>query len=121
MSQSHHALTSALKRGLSRATRLPSAWCGRRRLTWTSTLQPREQPVHTDLAVSRYHTRTWKRKSRPVSAPTGQLSTTLAEQLLTRTRPGNRPIYEWSPRLKIPSSPVQVISSHKREQREQSM
>src|SRR5438093_13769080 len=64
-------------------------------------LQPRAHPGHTDLAVSRYHTRTWKRKSRSVSAPTGQMSTTLPEYLLSSSRPGKSPISEWSPRSKM--------------------
>src|SRR3989475_12111479 len=42
-------------------------------------LQPRAQPGQTDFALSRYQTRTAKRKSRSVRAPTGQMSTTLSE------------------------------------------
>ena len=84
-------------------------------------LQPRAQPGQIDCAVSRYQTRTWNRKSRSVSAPTGQMSTTLPEYLLLRSWPGKSPISEWSPRLKMPSSPVSVISSQKRTQREQRM
>ena len=54
------------------------------------------------LVVSRYHTRTWNRKSRSVRAPTGQMSITLPEYLFSSVAPGNRPISEWSPRLKMP-------------------
>ena len=56
-----------------------------------------------------------------MSAPTGQMSTTLPEYVLSSVVPGNSPISEWSPRLKMPSSPVSVISSQKRTQREQRM
>ncbi len=84
-------------------------------------LHPRAQPGQMDLAVSRYQTRTWKRKSRSVRAPTGQMSITLAEYLFSSVVPGKSPISEWSPRLKMPSSPVPVISSQNRTQREQRM
>ena len=84
-------------------------------------LQPRAHPLQTERAVSRYHTRTWKRKSRSVSAPTGQMSMTLPEYLFSSVLPGKSPISEWSPRLKMPSSPVPVTSSQKRTQREQRM
>ncbi len=84
-------------------------------------LQPRAQPGQIDLVVSRYQTRTWNRKSRSVKAPTGQMSTTFAEYLLSSSRPGKSPISERSPRSKMPSSPVCVISSQYRTQREQRM
>ena len=84
-------------------------------------LQPRAHPGQTDFARSRYQTRAWKRKSRSVRAPTGQMSTTLPEYALSSEVPGNSPSSEWSPRLKIPSSPVFVIVSQKRTQREHRM
>ena len=101
--------------------RRPWLWWVRRWLVWNSMLQPRAHPAQMDLARSRYHTRTWKRKSRSVRAPTGQMSITLPEYGLSRARPGNIPISEWSPRWKMPSSPVPVISSQYRTQREQRM
>ena len=84
-------------------------------------LQPRAHPGQIEGEVSRYQTRTWKRKSRSVSAPTGQMSTTLPEYLFSNVLPGKSPISEWSPRSKMPSSPVPVISSQKRTQREHRM
>ena len=45
----------------------------------TLMLQPRAQSVQTDGVLSRYQTRTLKRKSLSVSAPTGQMSITLPE------------------------------------------
>src|SRR3989338_3005457 len=84
-------------------------------------LQPREQPGHTEFVAPKYHTRHLNRKSRSVSAPTGQMSTTLPEYLLSSVLPSTTPISEWSPRLKMPNSPVLVTSSQNRTQREQRM
>jgi hypothetical protein len=42
-------------------------------------LQPFAHPAQIDSARSRYQTRARKRKSRLVSAPTGQMSTTFPE------------------------------------------
>src|SRR3989338_1803572 len=81
-------------------------------------LQPREQPGQTESSEPRYHTRILKRKSLSVRAPTGQMSTTLPEYLLSSSLPGYTLISDWSPRLKIPKSWVFVISSPKRTQRE---
>src|SRR2546425_4108144 len=50
-SQIHQRLTSALKRGLRRATRRPSLWCGRRRFTCTSMLDRKS----TRLNSTRLH------------------------------------------------------------------
>ena len=44
-----------------------------------SMLQPWLQPLQTVGALERYQTRVLKRNFRSVSAPTGQISTTLAE------------------------------------------
>src|SRR3989338_11039646 len=84
-------------------------------------LQPREQPGHTEFVAPKYHTRHLNRKSRSVSAPTGQMSTTLPEYLLSSVLPECTPISEWSPRLKIPNSPVLLISSVNRTHREHKM
>src|SRR3989338_6765152 len=84
-------------------------------------LQPMEQPGHTDFVEPRYHTRHLNRKSRSVKAPTGQTSTTQPEYRLSNCFPGFNPSSEWSPRLKIPNSPVLVTSSQNRTQREQRM
>ena len=54
-------------------------------------LQPRAHPGQIEGEVSRYQTRTWKRKSRSVSAPTGQMSTTLPEYLFSSVLPGEEP------------------------------
>ena len=110
MSQIQLWLTASLRRGRYRKT-WPSWW-----QTWM--LQPVAQPLQT-LAVSvRYHTRFWKRKSLFVSAPTGQMSARLPWYWWLRRSPGKMPISVWLPRLNRRSSPVLVISSPKRTQRE---
>ena len=48
-------------------------------------LQPVLQPGQMEGVFSKYQTRTLKRKSRSVSAPTGQMSTTLADNGLSST------------------------------------
>ena len=53
-----------------------------------SMLHPWLQPLHTVGALERYHTLALKRKSLSVRAPTGQMSTTLAEYGLSSTSPG---------------------------------
>jgi len=42
-------------------------------------LHPREQPEQMESCVARYQTRHWKRNSRSVNAPTGQMSMTFPE------------------------------------------
>src|SRR3989338_5782036 len=86
-----------------------------------SMLQPREHPGQTDGLEDKYHTRALNRKSRSVSAPTGQMSTTLPAYGLSSTCPGTTSSSAWSPRLKIPSSLVFEISSVNRTHREQRM
>jgi len=51
-------------------------------------LQPRAQPVQIDRAELMNQTRPRKRKSVEVSAPTGQMSTTLPEYLSSSGWPG---------------------------------
>ena len=73
-------------RGLKRAMRF---W-----YVSTEMLQPVLQPGQIDGVFFRYQTRTLKRKSRSVSAPTGQMSTTLTESGLSSVFPGNSAIVE---------------------------
>ena len=79
--------------------------------------QPTSQPVQSDGFLSRYQTRSAKRNWVEVRAPTGQMSTTLAEIGLSSGLPGKVPISARAPRSKKPSSPVFEISSVKRTQR----
>src|SRR5262245_26444475 len=120
-SQIHHSFTSALYRGLIRTTRAPSFKCGRFTTECKSILHPWLQPLHTVGLLDRYHTRTLNLESRSVSAPTGQISTTFAEYALFSVSPGHSPSSARSPRLKIPNSPVFVISSVNRTHREHNM
>ena len=80
-------------------------------------LQPASQPVQIDGFLSRYQTRSAKRKRVEVSAPTGQTSTTQVDRSLSSTLPGKTPISVRAPRWKKPSSLVPLISSVNRMQR----
>jgi hypothetical protein len=84
-------------------------------------LQPFAHAPHTEFVLSRYQTRALNRKSLLVSAPTGQMSITFIEYGLSSVFPGASSMREWSPRSKMPSSLVFVISSQKRVQRAQRM
>jgi hypothetical protein len=80
-------------------------------------LHPTSQPVQIDGFLSRYQTRSAKRKRVEVRAPTGQTSTTQVASGLLSSFPGKVPISARAPRLKKPSSPVPAISWVKRTQR----
>ena len=54
-------------------------------------MQPTSQPVQIDGFLSRYQTRSAKRKRVEVRAPTGQMSTTQVESGLSSGRPGKTP------------------------------
>src|SRR5436190_18254764 len=77
-------------------------------------LQPTSQPVQSDGFLSRYQTRSAKRNSVEVSAPTGQMSTTQVESSLSSGLPGKTPISVAAPRSKNDSSEVFEISWVKR-------
>src|ERR1051325_5185670 len=84
-------------------------------------LQPTSQPLQTDSAESRFHTRDSKRNSRVVSAPVGQTSATHADIQLSSGTPGKTLTCVDAPRLKNASSLVPVISCVKRMHRVQWM
>src|SRR3954469_20627065 len=84
-------------------------------------LQPTSQPLQTESADSRFHTRDSKRNSRVVSAPVGQTSVTHADIQLSSGVPGNTPTSGDAPRLKKASSLVAVIADVNRMHRGQWM
>src|SRR5882672_11311847 len=84
-------------------------------------LQPRAHWLQTLSTSSVNQTRILKRKSRVVSAPTGQMSATFIEYGLSSSLPGNVSSSDSSPRLNTPSSPVFGTSRQKRTQRRHRM
>src|SRR5688572_31483796 len=89
--------------------------------TPTRILHPREHDGQTVSVNDISQLRALKRKSRLVSAPTGQMSMTFIEYGLSNCVPGKGEIVTWSPRSTNVSTGCSAISSPKRIQREHEM
>ncbi len=85
------------------------------------TLQPWEQPVQTLAVLSRSQARALCRKSREISDPTGQRSTTLPAQGWSSSCPSSMPMWARSPRSDTFRTGAPATSSMKRTQRVQRM